>query len=823
MNKKSLIIKIDGVNINDINFESQVSIKGQEELTITKSEASPEMELAENEVAVEVSGVEKGLKYAGLTVIFAEELEAKPVKLPVIHLPTDEQVAMAADFGIEGANEMTHDELAKHLKVAEKEAAKAAKTAEKEAAKAKKMLLKEAKKARVVVEEEMTDEQIQSAIDAAYAAKADEDEAAAKAKKEKAEKPKKEKPKKEIVKEEIVEEEVVQLSVEEIRENQMREAIQAEKELGANWLKELAQQEEETASLEKQLKNIEVQLAQAVDTAEEAEALYNKEAAKAADLKEEYNNAKSLSDQAHKSANEPELAEAVKEKLDADAEEALKIANKAKDKFEKQQEVANEANAKLKEAKATVNSINQDSTRTQKAIQNSIKTELRIKDRVIINLSNKGSKANSLTKTAWKLEDQASLAEHKANNGDKEVKKLTKKTEKALAAIEPAEISASKESDDEKRQILEAEIAQLRTKASNAGSAQAKAEKKSVKLRTAANKAANKSDNATFLAELANAVALVAQEAARKVQNMIIDELEGRVHSPEITELEKETLTQEIIVLKESAKQEVALNEELDRPRFIIADDMKFTEKWVKGNYRKTYWIIFERGYRSRDEEFERFLEEQKEERERILADIREKQEAAARQIEAEKEAAAAELANIKSQAKEEARLAREKADKDLAEIKQKAADEKAAAEAEVAKAKAEGEALIASQKAELDAKLNEAENLVKENNAKNADIVKALEETIAALRKETESIPGLNEKISSLQAETNTIPGLNSKIDELSNNINKCNTNTSDLEARIRQLEADLEKSEKAKEIAEKKAAILAQIEEIVEEDMQS
>ncbi len=785
-NSQKFAIKIEGVeNLNELNLEDSARIEGAEGLSFKVVSAPEGVELAENERVVEIFGAEQGIKYKKLQIVIdaGEEFEPVSVGLPEIYIPTDEEVeALAAK---EAAAAAKAEE--KAAKAAAKAEAKAAKLAAKEEAKAAKLAAKEAAAAAKEAEAEQAEESENEYVEEQQAEEYVE-EAVVESTEEVVEEEIVEEVVEEIeaaveesveeVVEEYVEEEVeeiIELTPEEIKEATLREQLEAEKALTDNWLTELKEAEQKTVALEGQLKEIEVELAAAVEASEASEAEAVKEEEKAASLKAAYADAKSLSDQAAKSVSAPDLSEAVMEKLQADADDAAAATEKALAKYESQQEVANTARAKANDDRGTVNGIVSESKRVQKEISGSIKNELRIKDKVIVNLSKKGARANSATKTAWKLEDAASLAIFKLKKAEKETKKLVKKSEAAAAAVEEAELKVSQEADEEKRQILEAELAQFKTKASNSIAAQTKAEKIEAKLFDASEKATAKSNEATDNAELLNAVAIVSQDAARKVQNIIINELEGRVSSDELSEDDRLSLTQEIDLLKEQSTEEFRLNEATDRPRFIIADDMKFAEKWVKANYKRTYWIIFERGYRSRDAEFEKFLIE-----------IKEKQEAAQKEIDAKAAEAAAELARIKEQADIEAKAAQEKADRELAEIRQHAADEKAAAEAEVAKAKAEGEALIASQKEELDAKLHEAENLVKDNNAKNEEVVK-----------------GLNQQINDLNKDASNLEDIIAK-----------------LKADIENLNGKLEASEKARTIAEKKAAILAQIEEIVEED---
>ncbi len=497
-------------------------------------------------------------------------------------------------------------------------------------------------------------------------------------------------------------------------------------------------------------------------------------------------------------ANEEGTSEEAKSKLmeDARAEEMTleslrnQIANK-----EEMLAMANEDIAPHLEKQ----SISESEVKAlNKEVLASRKIEEDLKVFILHVASKKTAKAKKANKKIEKFEDHAYVWRNEIEEIQKEISELEAKISKYNSQIEEFKNDAANAPIEDERVLLEAEASKVHSVKMIAEGDLRKLEKRIQSLDNKATKAEAKAMKATNKARLLNRDAHEANETAMKIRGLRISELEKQADAPELTQNERDSLTQEIEALKIEQTKILARESEDElthEVKVVTNSKMKFAEKYVKARFKKTYWIIYERGSRSRDHEIHELELQQEQERNELLLEVdRRKAEAkaqlvadkerAAQEIEAIKNAAATEAEKLQNQSAEEtaraqaeldnaraegerilaeqkaeiermkaeseaeklavqkeAEEAREAARAEAAEAKaqaeKEAAEAKAAAEAEVEKAKAEGERILAEQKEEIEAKVHQAEKMIEEDKARHDEIENGLREKISELEKE--------------------------------------------------------------------------------------
>ncbi len=564
-------------------------------------------------------------------------------------------------------------------------------------------------------------------------------------------------------------------------------------------LRQLSEFESQSEDLEKEL----VIAREVLTQANEVLAVQEEKTADAKDKMDELQivakEAQAAYDSLMNSSNDPELDEDTKAQILADAEKEkarLDAANReleaATAVWETEEGKSQELRNASSEAQSRVNEI-------ERALGISHENEERLKAEIKTDAWNKIEKAKKATEAAIKIEHVAAEAHATAVNSRHAAEDARAKYDEWNADYEALRVRIEESEDNAEIKLLGAKAAKILSQSKLADKQSKKLEKQAAKLNAKYEKIQAKADIATGKAADLSEIARIAEEAAVQIQGMRIAKLEQRIQSEDLTEKERKTLTQEIEALRYEVEEEDMIVDEITHHEAEVeavnAVEMTRTERFVKKRFKKTYWIVYERGARSRDHEFNDFVEAQEEERRELILEIQRKQEEAQAQIEADKAEAAkevevikanaaadaerarqeaaeekakaeAEVAQIKEEAAEakakaeaEATEAKEKAQREAEEAKAKAAQElaeaKAAAEAEVEKVKAEGERQIAEQKEAIEAKVKEAERMIEADKAKHDEIENGLRNEISELTNLIESNKkSCEEKVKQLNAE---------------------------------------------------------------------
>ncbi len=597
------------------------------------------------------------------------------------------------------------------------------------------------------------------------------------------------------------------------------------------------------------------------------------------------------------STNDPEVSEEVKAQLLEDARKEQEKLDALNVEIERENEALNAEKENQKELNAIANEKEAIAHNLERKIISSRKVEEKIKAAILNDAAKKIQKATKESKTTVKLENQAAGIEFEAKSEKELADVAQNRYDELYKEIEALKIKAEATMDEDERAIIEAQIAKLDSMLRLAESEIKKHSSNYDKLKAKEEKILNKahleSDKVKHYAEAAK----IAMEAAKEVKGMRISDLEKQSTSENLTEKERESLTEEIKFLKLKLQGETVTIEERTNPtteevyNVVGAFDMSKTEKWIKNTFKKTYWIIFERGSRSRDGEIQN-----------ILLDIESKQEEVKAQIEADKAAALREIEDIKANAKAaadklhaEAMEEQAKAKAEIEQIKEQARKEeeiakaeaeeaKAQAQAEIVRVKEEGEKAIAAQKDEIEAKVKEAERMIEADKAKHEEIEAGLRQQVEdAKAREEEAKEETKKAIAELEAEKAASEAeaqakieavekvkndLDKAVQEAHHRVltvqeeaeqakaeaeriksthqehvantkeehekiladakiaveriqNESKNNIDDLLKQIAELEAKIESLEKSKAVADKKAALLQQIEQLVEDDI--
>lgn len=874
------------ITINGIDDISKVDLNGAdilngESLVVSAIPTPDGVQLDDNEVMIEISNIEPGVKYKHLQII-VDGID--PITLQDIHELEGEALIKASE---------------KHSKARTKRNAKNAKLEAKEKAKEEKLarqreILRAAEEQRKKEEAEIKRhlDELQAEEEAMAREAADLDYAE----------------KNDFATEEIklsiqIEEEMEildrdgeeefvildesKLSHEELKDYKIRQERDIERKLTFGWLNELAEVKLRTKDNERILEEVELTFKPLTDAAEEAQDKINNVEIELGLAREVLGDANVVAHEARDAASLVGLATEDQNKLNGELDDANAIVASAKQRIAELEEKLADAKAEFERKNNELIGASSEADQYKKAISNSVKEELVIKDRVLTNLNKKANKANHSIKKAWKAEDELSTIEFIAKKHEGEVEKLEARSTELKDKVEHLEIALNRANEDESV-LIASDLANEKTNLEHV-----EEELKNLFVVESKNledlaKSKEKADEASFIADLNTAIALVAQEAAKVVEGHIINDLEAMTEHRALTEREKLSLTQEIELLKDKLTQEITIKESTDRPRYVITDSMSKREKWVKFAHKEIYWTIYERGFNSRDAEFERSRKALDEEREGFLKDLQDKIEAADREIEAHREVAAAEVKAIKDASEKEAREARENAEKEtrlakeyaekqareikeesdrelkiakqnaaheLESIREKARVEKEEAEAEAARLKAETEEQIAIQKEELDAKLFAAERLIAEDKAKHDEkeaALQAMAEEANNSRDESEAkLENANEEIQRqagvIEGNENQIESLNetnaeleTKAQRLSIHLDTKIAENETLEAKLEKISAELKEkkdelkkqtkiatdavtqADQAKTEARNKAkAMLAKLEAEIEEDI--
>ncbi len=708
-NKEKYIITIDGIeDVSSISLNNAEIINGNG--LLVKEVPTPEgVDIEFNEKVIEISNIKKGVEYRNLSILVKDE-DIEPIQLSDIYLPNDEldeyentspRIKTKKEQFVEKFSN-TKNYFSKENQD-EREMIKLSKRQEKVLSRTTEM--------------KITTENVEIFVPK-------EDEALAK-----------------------------------IKARNINNAIAEEVKLTNDWLTNLAKQEVLTRELEDRIPDLETKLNLAIARADEVEATAREEDESTLKLKQIWLEAKQISESAAANASQSQeiTSEEVRQKLIQDVRDLGRKENEAYSNYMHQNDVSEKYWMQERNERILVDQIKVDINEIHKQIYESNKIEAIIKNDVISNFNRKAAKSNLLTKKSWKIEERVSFIKYHAAKAEKELKELIQKVKKTLKDIEVLENKISNEKNEEEKIIAQSDLSKLRIIALNANTLARKTKANLRKFRIAESKITEKSNHAIYLAELHTEVALISKEAARKVQAMIIEEIEGYISKETLSLAEKSMLTQEVKELKEQSEEEIILAEQPQRSRLIIEDEITFAEKIIRKFFKETYWVIFKRGYKARDTEFDKFIVSHKLEEEHLLSEIKEKQE----QVD---------------KAKKEAKDIQAIAEKELEEIKLKTQQDLSSAKQEAQK--------------EIELAKQEAQKELEEIKIK-------LEEEKEIARKEAEEVIRLVE-IEKQQAEKEA----NEKKEE------------------VKELEEALETSEKAREQAEKKAHIFDQIEEIVEDD---
>ncbi len=719
----------------------------------------------------------------------------------------------------------------------------------------------------------------------------------------------------------------VELSNDEEEEEEVQEPVEPSTEIR---LRKLSEYESQSTDLEKELVVAREVLGQANE-------VLNVQEEKTADAKDKMDELQILAreaqaayDSATASANDPEIDDEVKAQILADAEQEKARLDAATRELEAATAVYEAEEEKSKGLRNNSQDASNRVSEIERALGISHDNEEKLKAEILNDAWIKIERAKKSTEAATKVEHEAAEAHAAAVNSKHAAESARAKSDELFSQYEALKTTIEASEDNAEIKLLGAKAAKILSLAKMADKQSKKLEKQAIKLNAKYEKIQIKADAATAKAAGLSEIARVAEEAAVQIQGMRIARLEQKIESEDLTDKERKSLTQEIESLRYEVEEEDMIVDEITHHEAEVeavnAVEMSKTEKFVKKRFKKTYWIVYERGARSRDQEFNEFVETQEEERRVLILEIQRKQEEAQAQIEADKLEAAREVETIKANAAADAeRAAREaaeekaKAEAEVAEIKRSAAEAKAsalaeaeeakakaaaeaaeakataereakeakekaaaelaeakaAAEAEVAQVKAEGERLIAEQKEEIEAKVKEAERMIEADKARHDEIENGLRNDISQLE---EQINGLNSELekerkaveAEAEAKAAAVKEIKAALDkavaeahhehtqkieqvieEHSKQVEQVKTeiemtakekhdkilaeanatvekvrsesqaNIDDLLRQIAELEAKIEKLEKAKAIADKKMALLQQIEDLVEDDI--
>ncbi len=431
---------------------------------------------------------------------------------------------------------------------------------------------------------------------------------------------------------------------------------------------------------------------------------------------------------AFEDSHDEELAKKYRDQLEKENLELLDVLGKLEIKRKRLVKELAEAKSVAAITEKELSLHNGVGLKIKKELESSVKKELQLKDKVLTNLKHKGKKANDAIRHSWKIEDEAAVARHTVIALHKEVdeirERMQRKKDRIAEAAEHLEYAPATT-----KHALQKEIKDLKHKLHLREKELKKAIHHEDKAIANAEKLKHKEVSSKRDAELHTEVAHVAQDAAKIIEGVIAAELERVANHKSFDKKQRYKLLKEVESLKAKQEQEVTLNELTDRPKFVVSEDLTFAEKWVKGLHKDTYWVVFERGFKSRGEDFKKYASSLEEEREQLLREVAEKKAKAELAIEKHKakveeelwqirEKAAAETQKAKEQAahisttskeraEKEAREAKEEADriakeaKEEAEAKAKAAKEEAEAIAKAAKEAAEKEAAMAQERAD--------------------------------------------------------------------------------------------------------------------------
>ncbi len=496
-------------------------------------------------------------------------------------------------------------------------------------------------------------------------------------------------------------------SEEEVLGKKISEAKIIEHELTDKWLEELRDLDKQTLQVEEDLTIVEDSFSPYIEAVNKAQKLVDEKISKIKEVENALNEARELHDAAlEQSANQNLFEKQIKEFLKVAAEKEKEIeANE--NKLPRLSQELGELKTALAKTHKELTLVNQEAAPVLKRLVIALQAEFKIKDLVLTNLNKKGNKANHLTREAWKLEDIAKTKRTEWNDSTKELENLNR----AMRRAEGFQIEAEEHlslATPVTRSTLEKELAHAKHDFAHAAKKVAHAEKKVNRLKDEFLKARAIAKGRKEEALIATEVAFVAERAAREIEHLIIDEIEKIVKHRALPESQKEKLVAELDFLQTKLDQEIILDEEVDRPEYIIKGEMETSEKIVRSILSKTYWKIYERGYRSRDVNFDEFTQNVNNERERLLFDLKEKQAETERVLKETKEKAEEEVWQIKEKAAAKAEAATLKADTLVSKTEEKA--EKIIREAKEAAEKFVEEARINAEKKENEARLRARE-----------------------------------------------------------------------------------------------------------------
>ncbi len=406
-----------------------------------------------------------------------------------------------------------------------------------------------------------------------------------------------------------------------------------------------------------------------------------------------------------------------------------------------------------------------------KKVVASRKEEEHLKVIILNTAAKKTTKAQKANLNIEKLEEHAQMWRNEIDQLKDAVQADINKSRDLDSQVQELVEKAKATNDSDEKALLEAEAAKLHSLDLVAQSEIKKFEKKIAKLEEKSAKAEAKAEASRNKTAILNRDAHEANEVAKRIRGLRISELENQINSKDLTKAERKSLTQEITNLKIDQTQigaREAEDELTHEVKVVTNSKMTFAEKYVKSRFKKTYWVIYERGSRSRNAEIDHIIQEQEDYKKELMLEAERRMMAEQAKLAEQKAQAEAEIAAIKFAAQSEGEKAKAEAEAEKEAIKKeveamRAANEEAKAEAqreaeamraaneeakaaahkeaeaakeaarkEVEEAKAEGERILAEQKDEIEAKVHQAEKMIADDKARHDEIENGLREEIA-------------------------------------------------------------------------------------------
>ncbi|BDU67845.1 MAG: hypothetical protein TYPL_4980 [Candidatus Tyloplasma litorale] len=241
------------------------------------------------------------------------------------------------------------------------------------------------------------------------------------------------------------------------------------------------------------------------------------------------------------------------------------------------------------------------------------------------NSGNKINRARYLTKRFWKLEDQYIKIEQKSTLVNEKLDKYSQEFEELRKKKDSLSIKLGNEKKPKIQKELQNKINKLKKLISKKLFISKRWESKIKSLEFKKELLIVKVRDARYKSDLAVEIAHIANDAFVKTKGEEILRLQNKLSNLnyKLDYEEREYLAKEISKLKLEEKRTNIIDEEKERKKLIISKNVGIIENLIKNIFKRTYWIILERGASTRDFEFKDFIKEQHEEKLKIISEIK--------------------------------------------------------------------------------------------------------------------------------------------------------------------------------------------------------